>query len=451
MFFSSSKLLNSYIIITLLSIYPVLSEAGESLSLKQVVEHAIQQNRQLMSSQEGVNQAKQAVNDAKGKRLPHVDVSTAWTYGNSPLYAFGTKLQQQSISSSDFAVNTINNPSYQKNYQSRLGLSLPLFAGGSLLAAQNQAEENAQAAALEFEFQKQQKIYQVIVAYMQSLQYGQELESNKLSVKAAEKSWLDTQALQDKGMALSSDVMDAHVYVLRRQVAVDESANAYLASLEKLALLMGVERTFDAPVLSQAEIAIHTAKLELLLQQATEKRLDFQALQARSKGLSAQRDVAYGRNLPRVDLVASQEWNSASPSLKHGNAMIGVTVSMNIFNGGSDYAKQRQSQSSYAAVQWKLAEQKQLIDNQVRQAWRALDVAKNKLAREKQVLQQTQESLRIVSLRYQQGLETTAHVLDAQVAVDDSQVALLRAKSDLMIAKAALLLAAGLLDEGVVS
>jgi len=245
--------------------------------------------------------------------------------------------------------------------------------------------------------------------------------------------------------------MDAHVYVLRRQVAVDEASNAYQASLEQLALLMGLKKPLNEPVLAQPKIEIDDSMLNELLGKASEKRVDFQALQMRYDALSLQRDIAYGNNLPHVNLVAAQEWNSATPALKHGNAMVGVTVSMNLFNGGSDQAKQRQAESAYAATQWEITDQRQLIANQVRQAWRALDVAKNKLAREKQVLQQTQESLRILSLRYQQGLETTSHVLDAQVAMDHSQVALLHAQSDLMIAKAALLLAAGLLNEGVVS
>jgi len=430
---------------------PVLSDAADMLSLKQIISHTVSHNRQLMASQEGVSQANERINDIKGKRLPHVDVSTAWIYSNSPLHAFGSKLQQQSLTAADFAVNTLNNPSYQQNYQSRLGLSLPLFAGGTLQAATNQAEKSAQAAALDFEFQKQQKIYQVIVTYMQSLQFSQELENDKQAVKAAEKRWLDAQALQSKGMALKSDVMDAHVYVLRRQVAVDEASNAYQASLEQLALLMGLKKPLNEPVLAQPEIDIDNAMLNGLQVKASEKRVDLQALQMRHDALSLQRDIAYGNNLPHVNLVAAQEWNSATPALKHGNAMVGVTVSMNLFNGGSDQAKQRQAESAYAATQWKIANQRQLIANQVRQARRALDVAKNKLTREKQVLQQTQESLRILSLRYKQGLETTSHVLDAQVAMDHSQVALLRAQSDLMIAKAALLLAAGLLNEGAVS
>jgi len=441
---------NHHIIILICLITPNILQAAEPLTLQQSIFQVVNHNRALLAESEHVDQAHERVNDMQGKRLPRVDVSTAWTYSNSPLKVFGDKLQQQSVTAADFAPNALNNPSYQKNYQSRLGLSMPLFAGGALQAAQTQAEGNAEAATLAFEFQKQQHIYQTIVTYMQALQYEEQLEKNKQSVKAAEKRWLDTKALQNKGMALVSDVMNTHVYVLRRQLAVDETANAYQVSLEQLALLMGAKKSFSQAILSQPNIRLSDESLSDLLQYASERRLDFQAMQQRWQASSSQRDIAYAGNLPQVHLVASQEWNSATPALKHGNAMVGVTVSMNIFNGGSDHAKQRQAESSYAALQWQITDQKQLIANQVRQAWRALDIAKRKLNREQEVFQQSKESLRILSLRYKQGLETTSEVLDAQVAMDDSQVAVVHARSDMMIAQAALLLSAGLLNEGVV-
>jgi len=441
---------NYYIMILIFLVMPNILQAGEQLTLQQSIYQVVNHNRELLAGSERVDQAHELVNDMQGKRLPRVDVSTAWTYSNSPLKVFGDKLQQKSITSADFSPNTLNNPSYQKNYQSRLGLSLPVFAGGALQAAEEQAEGNAKAASLDFEFQKQRHIYQTIVTYMQALQYGEQLEKNRQSVKAAEKRWLDTKALQSKGMALMSDVMQAHVYVLRRQVAVDETSNAYQIGIEQLALLMGTKKSFDQAVLLQPTIYLGDESLDDLLQRSSERRLDFQAMQQRWQALSLQRKIAYAGNLPHVNLVAAQEWNSVTPALKNGNAMVGITVSMNIFNGGSDHAKQRQSESAYAALQWKIADQQQLIGNQIRQAWRALDIAKRQLNREQEVFQQSKESLRILSLRYKQGLETTSEVLDAQVAMDDSQVAIVHARSEMMIAQAALLLAAGLLDEGVV-
>jgi len=439
-----------YIYLMLVLMLPAFSYAEGTLTLKQSVEATIAHNRQLLANGETLGQAKASVDQAMGRRLPRLDVSAGWVDTNSPLQVFGSKLQQKEITTADFSPNTLNHPSYRQNYQTRLGLSLPLFAGGALLAAQHEAEANEQAASLEHDFLKQKQIYQTIVAYIHAKQLSEQLEISKKSVVAAKQHWQDTKALKKRGVALASDVMHAHVHVLRRQVVVDETSNAYLTSLEQLALLMGSNQILEKVSLSQPLIHMPANNLDVLLSSAVEKRLDFLAMQTRLEAAGFQRKQSYASDLPHVNLIASEEWNSATLGAKNANTMVGVTVSMNLFNGGSDHAKQRSVEYAYNALQWQIADQKQAIHHEIKQAWRALKVAKNKLAREKEALKQTQESLRIQSLRYQQGLETTSHVLDAQVDFDQSQVEKIRAQYDVMVAKAALLLASGQLSEGVV-
>ncbi|MDQ6954366.1 MAG: TolC family protein [Mariprofundaceae bacterium] len=425
----------------------MLSNAGEVLTLKESVSQSMQHNRQLLAASQSVNQAKAMIKRAKGNRMPKIDMSTGWIYTNSPLQVFGNKLNQKSVSVADFSPNTLNHPSFQQNYQSRLGLSMPLFTGGALSAAQKEAEAQLEATALHFDFQKQQKMYQTIAVYIQARQSWEQIEVSKKSVEAAKKRWSDVVALKKKGMAIASDAMLAHVYVLRRQVAVDESSNNYQTNLEQLALLMGLSTSREQPELSQASVLMPEVSLEDLLLQAPEKRLDFLAMQQRLQSLSHSRQQAYASDLPQINLVASQDWNSTTVGLKNGSSSIGIMMRMNLFNGGADHAKQRVVESSYQALQWQIIDQRQTINNEVRQAWRSHKLAQNRLQREQEALKQTQEALRILSLRYGQGLETTASVLDAQVAMDISQVARIRAQYDVILANAALLLAAGLLSE----
>jgi len=435
-----------YIIIFLVSI-PMVSQAGESLTLKESVLQSMEYNRQLLAASEGVEQAREAVNQVKGQRMPKVDLSTGWVYTNSPLQVFGNKLNQKSVTATDFLPNTLNHPAYQQNYQSRLGLSMPIFAGGGLLAAQAEAEAQLEATVLNFRFQKQQQMYRTIVVYIQARQHWEQLEVGKKSVEAAKKRWKDVEALKDRGMAIVSDAMLAHVYVLRQQLVVDEAANNYQGSLEQLAFLMGSKNLLKEPELSQPSVLMPKLSLDVLLSQATEKRLDLLAMQQKLESISFSRKQAYANNLPHVDLVASQDWNSASIGLKNASASIGIAVSINLFHGGSDHAKQRSVESSYQALQWQLTDKHQSIANEVRQAWRAWKLAQNRLQREQEALKQTQEALRILSLRHEQGLETTSSVLDAQVAMDMSQVARVRAQYDVILAKAALMLVAGILSE----
>jgi len=130
--------------------------------------------------------------------------------------------------------------------------------------------------------------------------------------------------------------------------------------------------------------------------------------------------------------------------------MIGATVSMNLFAGGTDKARMRASRAKAIALELKIADQKQQIRNNVARAWRQLDESRARQASEQQALEQSQESLRIKSLRFEQGLAKTSDLLDAQSQVDQTRLSSIQAGFDVRIAQAALLLATGSLNEGAV-
>ncbi len=450
MFFLPSNVSLKQYILIIAVVLPFGAQATETLSLKKMVDATLGHNRQLQALSKDVEQAHAQIQVMHGRMMPRIDASTAWVYTNDPLQVFGNTLQQQAITVADFVPNRLNYPNAQQSYQTRLGLRMPLFAGGGLQAGQQQAEHHAQAAELDLAFQKQKTIYQVIVLYMQALQYKQELVYNKRSVQAAKQRWQDAQSLQAKGLALLSDVMQARVYMLHRQDIADAAESAYQQKLEQLSLLMGSRLRPEAIQLQTPSLKMSSDSLPKLLLKASEHRLDLQAMKLRLQALSAQREMRYASDMPHVDLRASQAWNSATPALKHGHATVAVTVRMNLFKGGSDHAEQRRVESAYEALQWRLKDHQQLLENQVRQAWRGLQIATSKLQRQQEAIKQSQESLRILLLRYQQGIAKTATILDAQVAVDRSNVALVHAQSDLLIAQSALMLAAGLLNDEVI-
>jgi len=429
---------------------PYMSAAAEITSLKDSVSFAIQNNR-LLSAAAGQVSAAQAQTDlATAQLLPSLDISTGFIRTNSPLNSFGTKLQQQRITQADFDANKLNNPSYINNYQSRLGLNMPLFSGGAIWAARKSAQYHAKASELNFEFRKQQLIYQTIAAYVLSRQSLAQMDAQKHAVNAANKRWLDAKALKKRGLSIESDVMDAYVHLLRSKVRLDETKNMYANSLESLRWILGMNA--DTTLDTQAEPNIHFSPSSLtdLLDQASIRRTDFLALQSELSAADSAQDQAKSGYYPHVNLMAAQEWNNPTFGLKNSNAMVGVQVTMNIFSGAADLAKSRAAEAQRVTLSLQLEDKHQFISNEIKQAWRSVHTAKKRLQSEVEALKQTEESLRIKALRHHQGLEKTSDLLDAQVRADASKVAQIRAKYDYMIAKAALLLASGTLNEEVV-
>ncbi len=435
--------------VMLLCAAPWVSQAEETLSLKTSISLALDHNRMLAVAEEQAHAAQAQADAATGQLMPRLDLSTGVFRTNSPLNSFGTKLQQQSVTAADFNPALLNNPANINNYLTRLNLTMPLFAGGANWAARAAAQSQAQASVHQFHFHKQQLIYQTIAAYVQTRQALAQVEAQQHAVRAAKKRWNDAKALKKRGIAIESDVMDAHVYVLRNQVALAQAKAQYQDSLDNLSLVLGSTH-LNAIRLAEPVIQFEPTTLDALLSQAYTNRADFLALQSHVEAANAGKRQVQADYYPHINFIATQEWNSDTFGLNNDNTTIGINLTMNLFAGGSSNAQTRAAEAKRIMASLQLENKRQQITNEIRQAWRSLDIAAQRLQSETEALNQTLESLRIKSLRQQQGLEKTSDLLDAQARADASKVAYIQAKYDYMIAKAALLLAAGTLHEGVV-
>ncbi|PIV30820.1 MAG: hypothetical protein COS35_04390, partial [Zetaproteobacteria bacterium CG02_land_8_20_14_3_00_50_9] len=220
-------------------------------------------------------------------------------------------------------------------------------------------------------------------------------------------------------------------------------------SLDSLNQVLGREEDHRL-LLAEPVLNFQNDELAGLLQEAESKRADLQSLIEQSYAADAARKASRSGYLPSVNLVAAQEWNSDTVGIKNRNTMMGLMVDMNLFAGGSDRARIRVAEAQAASIDMMIHDKRQQIGNEVRQAWRAVQTAEMRAHSEAEALSQSEESVRIKTLRYQQGLEKTSDLLASGVALDAARESEIRARHDLILARAALMLAAGQLHEGAV-
>lgn len=447
---NSNYLIKGTLLAGCLVVTATTAAAGEISTLRQSVDYALSNNRMLAANAQSVEQANAGIADATGRLLPRVDLSTGVARSNAPGDYFGMKLNQRSITAPDFNPAVMNNPGYINNYQSRVGVTMPLYQGGALWAGRKLAEHRAEATLYGYGFMHQQVVFQVIAAYARVRQSQAQIMAMQRAVTAADKRYKDTQAMQRRGVLIMSDVMDANVHQLRTTLKLEEAKNSFASSLEVLERAMGLNgdvilNTEEDPQLKMPEFTLQEA-----IDRGVANRPDLRAVQAQYLASSAAIDQSRASFLPHVNLMAAQEWNASTFGVKNRNTVVGATVSMNIFAGGSDRAKYRAAQAESVSLEYKSADLKQQIQNEIGQAWRQLAESRLRYESESEALKQSEESLRIKSLRFEQGLAKTSDLLDAQVQADSARVAAIRAKYDLTVAQAALLLATGTLDEGVI-
>jgi len=423
--------------------------ASEISTLKQSVEYALEHNRLLAADAESLAQARARQDGAFGRLLPRVDLSTGVARTDAPGSYLGIKLNQQRMTAADFNPAFINSPGYINNYQTRLGVSLPIYQGGALWAGRKLANHQAESSLYVHQSVRQQVIFQTIDAYARTRQTFSQIEAMESSVSAAKKRFQDTEAMHKRGILIDSDVMDARVHLLRTGLQLEQAKNAHAQSIDALRRVLGngeISMSVDEdPQLKSIELTLDSA-----VDYALDNRPDLNALHQGYKAASAGVDQARSGFLPQVNLVAASEWNASTLSLENRNSMIGATVSMNLYAGGSDLAQMRVARAELVSLEYKINDRKQLIRNEVSHAWRMLDEARLRYQSESEAMKQSIESLRIKSLRHKQGMATTSELLDAQVLADSSRVAAIRARYDVTIAHAALLLTIGSLNEGII-
>ena len=424
--------------------------AADISTLRQSVVYALENNRTLAANAESVEQANASLSNATGYLLPRVDLSTGVARTNAPADYFGMKLNQSSVAAADLVPATINNPGYINNYQTRIGVTMPLFQGGALWAGRSKALYQADASLLGHQYMKQQIIFQAISAYARVRQAQSQATTMERAVDAAKKRFQDTKEMQKRGILIKSDVMDARVHLLRTTVKLEEARNNLSGSKEMLEKVMGLN---DGIILSADEepnLKVPEITLEEAIAKALSKRADLMAIEKQHKAASSAITQSQAPFLPHINLVASQAWNSSALGIKNRNTTVGATMTMNLFSGGSDTANMRVAQAEKASLEYKIGDFKQQVRNEVAHTWRQLAASRMRYESESEAVAQSEESLRIKSLRYEQGMASTSDLLDAQVQADSMRVAAIRAKYDVTIAKAAFLLAVGMLNEEVI-
>ncbi len=427
-----------------------LASAAEITTLRQSVDYALNHNRLLEANNSAVEQASAGQDMATSQFMPRVDLSTGVIRTDSPGNYFGTKLNQQRVKAADFNPAFLNNPGFINNYQTSLQLKMPLYQGGALWAGRRQAGHHTEAALFNHSYMQQQVIFQTIHSYARTRQAGSAIHAMETAVSAAEKRHQDTLALQKRGILIDSDVMDARVHLLRSQLKLKQANNAYAQAKEELQRVMGLDSTTAISVEDEPNLVITTGTLNQAIEKSTQFRPDLKALEQTYQASEADIDLNRAAFLPHVGLVAGQEWNASTATLKSRNSMIGATISINLFSGGYDQAQMRASRAKEVALGLKIADHKQQIHNEVTHAWRMLDESKSRHSSEREALKQSEESLRIKSLRYQQGLAKTSDLLDAQMQVDTTRLSSIQARYDTTIAQAALQLATGTLNIEVI-
>lgn len=418
------------------------------LTLGDAINTALVRNPQIIAARHQADAAASQVDGARSGLLPQLAVSESYTRTNSPLWAFGTKLNQGTIQTSDFAPERLNDPEVIDNFNTALNLSWSIFDGGRTWSGYRQAQSGAEAAAFGLVRVEQHVISQAAKRYVGLLLAMQNREVVDQSLLTAQAHLKLIQDRHRTGLAVKSDVLRAQVRIadLEQQRLMADSrvqvaqAMLYAAMGSEDAAPIEPQTPFDKCVLLEGDLN-HWVDLAL------SRRPDLQ--QRQLEQIIARKAVSRSKagHWPRLALQGNYEFNSEDFSDSHDNYTVGAVLQLDLYSG-------RRTSSMVAAAKANLAGTKANYDGAVLQvrvetqsayyqaqsAWKSIAVARA-------AVDQADEGLRIVANRYGGGLLTIVDLLDAQVALQQARMQVFKALHDYKVARIDLALASGTIDK----
>lgn len=419
--------------------------APQALTLTEAVAIALKHNPTVQAADAYAEAVQQGIAVAASARYPRVDFSEGFTRGNNPVYVFGSLLTQRQFAAQNFQLGSLNSPSPLDNFRTQFSASMPLWDAGQTSRRIRDARLETQSATKAGQRTRQEVIFNVIQAYLNALLAAENVRVAQADVELTRADLARAQAREEQGLAVPSDLLSAKVQHAQAQEDLLRARNSEAIAQATLNVAMGVEE--DAPTVIEGglgEVNFEAGTLAERQQRALSVRPDFQQLEIGKERAANGVRMARADFLPKVNLFSAWEEDNQTFLTRGGNNWaLGATLTFNLFDGGANRARLKQSRARERQVEALRAQMASAVRLQVREAFLNLNTAHDRVEVSREAASQSEESLRIIQNRYEAGLATITDLLRAETARSSARKNFFNALFDHRLSYAALELATG--------
>lgn len=385
------------------------TRATEPWTLDRAVATALVNSPDARVARARIDGAQAYLEQAGAAWLPQVSVSGRFTDTNSPMMAFGSILNQRAF---NFGLD-FNHPGRIDNLNATGTVAYNIYSGGRATAGRTAARAGAEAAGHDLRTTQQQLVTEVVKAVLNLRKAREAVSAVEGGVQAYTAALAVAQARYDAGQLLKADLLSLEVQLA--QTRENLSAAKHGAALAALAFqfALGLEPSGE-PV----ELAADDSALEHLAPPATHdfsQRPELLGLQARVRAAEAMVETARGARRPTVNAFASYQYDQGWKTDHHGDSWLaGLSVDVNLFDGGTTTGKIRQGNAELTQVKEMLRRATLGIGLEVEQARLAHIDAAERLAVSARAVEQAEESARLSRARFAKEALLTAELIGVE-------------------------------------
>lgn len=407
-----------YLIPILLFSFILQAQETVRLGKKEILQRVQENNSQLRISQQEFLAARAQYRQTNAVFLPNISLSHTGMTTNNPLMAFGSKLNQEGITQSDFDPARLNDPDRIDNFATKVEVQQPLIHLDGFWqrgAAKNRMEATELQRVRTGDYMKleTEKAYmQLQLAHKAVSVLEQALETAQANLRLAENNF-------KQGYLQRSDVLAVEVRVTEVNNQLQYAGSNVKNASDYLMFLMG--DSIDVVLVPKDSLS---EQLNPVTTPALPgDRADIKAMELAARARRKMYTADQLSFLPRLNAFGSYELYDDQIFQGDANGyMAGVALTCDVFDGSKRFGKTQQSKAEFKQAELELEQHVQQSQMELNRATRALQDAENKLQLTQLALEQSKEALRIRNNRFEQGLEKTTDLLGAETQFSEKQL-----------------------------
>ena len=361
--------------------------------------------------------------------FPRLTAKEQFTATTDPVNAFGFKLKQERFTSSDFQIGSLNDPERIDNFNTQLEVQQPILNLDGIY------QRRAAADAVRAASSKRSRTEEVIGFRVKQGYFGLVLAERRLEVidkalEAARANRDQAQNLFDQGIVNRADLLAARVRVLELESQRTEANAGRRTAADQLRFLMGM--TEDVRIEPTDELTLLPVQVDTVdVARVNQTRSDMQALRFRMDAAQEKSRSRWMAFVPKLNALGRYQWNDEVAFGTMGSSWTaGASLTWSVFQGFEQIGKAQQAEAEEQRAAIALEQQSVQNEVEIADALRQLRAARQRVDQTEAAVNQAEESLRIRSDRFAEGMARTTDVLQAEAQLANRRLAFLQALYD---------------------
>ncbi|KOP23310.1 transporter [Hapalosiphon sp. MRB220] len=395
----------------------VRQKGNQPITLQQAVELAQRNNTQLQISLLQLQRAKASLREAQAALFPTVDLSSSITRSQSASSQLSSEIRAEQERDLPPELRTESSDEPDTSFNGQVQLIYNIFTSGRRSANINAAEEQLRFQELDAMRQAEEIRLNVAQNYYDLQEADENVRIAQSSVRNAEVTLRDAQALERAGVGTQFDVLRAQVTLANAQQDLSQALSQQRIRRSQLATTLNVPDALTVSAADPVRLAgLWNLPLEDTVVLAYQNRPELQQQLAQRNINEQQRRLALSELGPQISLVASYNLLDRfddSISVTDGYS-VGLQATLNLFDGGAARARADQQKANIRIAETQFNDTRNQIRFQVEQAYSELKSNLDQVQTANIALEQARESLRLARLRFQAGVGTQTDVIAAE-------------------------------------